>query len=232
MKRSRLVNTNQLQIDFLSSYRQMLISLGQPAQLPLNEGLFVRLTDHWDRQGQLPPDVLFQKSPVEAVVFRLRKAEANPGRLQFPTQIVAGEVRGIPGLTGFAATFREQGWLVLPAELSPTYKNLFLNILTAAIGLADRYPNRAELLAEAERTALAALLPEAEIRKFFGIKLSRFPDSFRAEVSTYFNLPFESILKRANQIGAVSDTILDDATSVKPPLRATSLRKSASSQAA
>ncbi len=230
MKRGRY-NPNQLQIDFLASYRQMLISLGKPDQLALNEGLFVRLTDHWDNHGQLPTDLLFQKSPVEAVVFRLKKAEPDAGRLQFPTQLVAGEIRGVPGLTGFAATFREQGWLVLPAELPSPYKNLFLNILTAAIGLSAHYPMRSELLAEAERTALAALLPEAEIRKFFGIKLSRFPDSFRNEVSTYFNLPFESVLKRANQLGAVSDEVFEDATAVKP-VRATSLRKSASSQAA
>jgi hypothetical protein len=207
MKRGRH-NPSQLQIDFLASYRAVLVSLGKPENLPLNESLFVRLTDQWETTRQLPKDLLFQKSPVDAVVFRLRKTDE---RLQFPTEMVAGEIRGIPGLTGFAATFRAQGWIILPAELTGPYKNLFLNILTAAIGLENHYDSRPELLTEAERVALAALLPDSEIRKFFGIKLSRFPDSFRAEVTNYFNLPFDYVLKRANHLGAVSEAVLDDA---------------------
>ncbi len=231
MKRTRF-NPNQLPIDFQASVRQMLISLGKPEQLALNEGLFVRMTDQWDRTGALPTELLFQKSPVEAVVFRLRKADAEAGRLQFPASIMAGEIRGVAGLSGFAAIYREQGWLVLPADLSIPYKNLFINVLTAAIGLSKLVVPQSELLAEAERIALAALLPEADIKKFFGLKLSRFSDTFRQEVSAYFNLPFEYILKRANQIGAVSDAVLDDTTSAKPVRTTSALQKSFSVQAA
>ncbi len=233
MKRGRAI-PNQLQIDFLATFRRMLVSLGSAENLPFNESMFVKLTDQWEETRVIPADLLFQKSPIEAVVFRLQKEDRESGlnRLNFPAELVAGELRGTPGLTGFSAMFREQGWVILPAELPGMYKNLFLNILAASIGLESRYTSRTELLVEAERVALAALLPELEVRKFFGIKLSRFPDSFRTEVSNYYNLPFEYVLKRANHLGLVSETVLDEARTDNKPIRSTTLRKPISSRAA
>ena len=233
MKKGRS-NPNQLQIDFLAAYRQMLISLGSSENLPVNESLFMRMTDQWENTRAIPADLLFTKSPVEAVVFRLQKTDLDQAdgttRLRFPDELIAGEIRGEKGLTGFSAKFREQGWIILPAELSAMYKNLFLNILAASIGLEYLYPSRKELLVEAERVALAAMLPEAEVRKFFGLKLSRFPDSFRSEVANYFNLPFDYVLKRANHLGMVSEQVIEEANS--QPLRSTILRRPASSRAA
>ncbi len=197
----------------------MLVSLGDSQSSPVNETIFVKLSDQWENNRQLPADLLFQKSPVEAVVYRLSKSD---DRLQFPEEVIAGDLRGIPGLTGFAAKFREQGWVILPNELSGAYKQLYLHILTAAIGLEHLFANRNELLAEAERVALAALLPETEIRSFFGVRLSRFPDSFRMDVSNYFNLPFEFVLKRAHQLEIISDTVLESAKNdaLRPARRA------------
>ena len=181
------------------------------------------MSDQWENNRQLPADLLFQKSPAEAVVYRLSKSD---DRLQFPEELIAGDLRGVPGLTGFAAKFREQGWVILPNELSGAYKQLYLHILTAAIGLEHLYTNRNELLAEAERVALAALLPETEIRSFFGVRLSRFPDSFRMDVSNYFNLPFELVLKRAHQLEIISDTVLESATNdALRPTRRTPVKK-------
>ncbi|CCG98586.1 hypothetical protein FAES_0575 [Fibrella aestuarina BUZ 2] len=219
---------SQLQIDFLAAFRQMLVSLGTPENLPQNEALFVRMTDQWESTRVIPADLLFQKSPVEAVVYRLKKQD---DRLVFPADMIAGELRGTPGLTGFSAKFREQGWIILPAELSGMYKNLFLTILTASVGLEHLYANRRELLAEAERVGLASLLPEAEMKKFFGIKLSRFPDSFRSEVANYFNLPFDYVLKRAQHMGAVSDEAVEEANNPRA-IRPGTLRKAVSSRAA
>lgn len=207
MRRTKF-NPNQFQIDFLAAFRRMLVSLGDSQNTLVHETIFVKLSDQWENNRQLPADLLFQKSPVEAVVYRLSKTDE---RLQFPEEIVAGDLRGIPGLSGFAAKFREQGWVILPHELSGAYKQLHLHILTAAIGLDHLYSNRADLLEEAEKVALAALLPETEIRSFFGVRLSRFPESFRMDVSNYFNLPFESVLKRAHQLEIISDTVLEDA---------------------
>ena len=223
----------QLQIDFLANFRQMLVSLGNADNLSRNEALFVRMTEQWESRQVLPADLLFQKSPVEAVVYRLQKEEqaAGDNRLRFPTDLIAGELRGTPDLTGFSAQFREQGWIILPAELSGMYKNLFLNILAASVGLAHLYLNRRELLAEAERVALASLLPEVEIKKFFGIKLSRFPDSFRGEVANYFNLPFEYVLKRAQHMGAVTAEAVEEAANPRSTRPAT-LRKLVSSRVA
>ncbi len=229
MKKGRQ-NPNQLQIDFLAAFRQMLVSLGSAENLPVNESLFMRMTDQWENTRAIPADLLFQKSPVEAVVFRLQKTDDGAEKLQFPAELIAGEIRGEKGLTGFSAKFREQGWIILPAELSAMYKNLFLNILAASIGLEHLYSSRKELLAEAERVALAAMLPEAEVRKFFGLRLSRFPDSFRSEVSNYFNLPFDYVLKRANHLGMVSEQVIDEANS--QPLRSPILRRAQSSRAA
>ena len=219
-----------MQIDFLAVFRRMLISLGGPEKLPVNESLFVRMTDQWENTQVMPPDLLFQKSPVEAVVFRLQKTD--PDRLQFPAELIAGEIRGEQGLTGFSAKFREQGWVILPAELSAMYKSLFLNILTASVGLEHLYPSRPALLAEAERIALAAMLPEDEIRKFFGLRLSRFPDSFRSEVVNYYNLPFDYVLKRANHAGLVSEQVIEESRNNTQPLRSTILRRPQSSRAA
>lgn len=209
---------NQLAIDFLAAYRRMLISLGTPDKLVYNESMFARLTDQWDQSHVLPVDVLFQKLPVEAVVYRMQKTD---DRLQFPDTMMAGELRGVDGLTGFSGLFRDQGWIMLPAELTGMYKNLFLAILTASIGLEKLYASRQELLAEAERVALATLLPEADIRNFFGLRLTKFPDSFRSEVSGYFNLPFDFILKRAYHLGAVSAEVFDEAGNTRK-LRTTS----------
>lgn len=228
MKRGRH-NPNQLQIDFLANFRQMLISLGGPEKLPANESLFMRMTDQWENTQVMPADLLFQKSPVEAVVFRLQKTD--PERLRFPAELIAGEIRGEQGLTGFSAKFREQGWVILPAELSAMYKNLFLNVLAASVGLEHLYPSRPALLAEAERVALSALLPDEEIRKFFGLRLSRFPDSFRSEVVNYYNLPFDYVLKRANHAGLVSEQVIEESRSSQP-LRSTILRRPQSSRAA
>jgi len=229
MKRGRH-NPNQLQIDFLATFRQMLISLGGPEKLPVNESLFMRMTDQWENTRVMPADLLFHKSPVEAVVFRLQKTD--PDRLQFPAELIAGEIRGEQGLTGFSAKFREQGWVILPAELSAMYKSLFLNILTASVGLEHLYPSRSALLTEAERIALAAMLPEEEMRKFFGLRLSRFPDSFRSEVVNYYNLPFDYVLKRANHVGLVSEEVIEESRSSTQPLRSTILRRPQSSRAA
>jgi len=215
MKRVRS-NPGQLQIDFLANFRQILVSLGGPENLPVNESLFLRMTDQWEATHVLPADLLFTKSPVEAIVFRMKKLDAGTDRLQFPAELIGGEIRGEKGLTGFAATFREQGWVILPAELSAMYRNLFLNILTAAVGLAHLDLSKAELLAEAERTALSAMLPEEEVRKFFGLRLSRFPESFRSEVANYFNLPFEYVLKRANHLGMVSEQVIDEVRHTPP----------------
>jgi hypothetical protein len=112
------------------------------------------------------------------------------------------------------------------------YKNLFLNILTASVGLEHLYPSRPVLLAEAERMALAAMLPEEEVRKFFGLRLSRFPDSFRSEVVNYYNLPFDYVLKRANHVGLVSDQVIEESRNNTQPLRSTILRRPQSSRAA
>ncbi|MGM9506491.1 hypothetical protein ACS5NO_02160 [Larkinella sp. GY13] len=222
MRRTKF-NPNQFQIDFLAAFRRMLVSLGDSQSSPVNETIFVKLSDQWENNRQLPADLLFQKSPVEALVYRLSKSD---DRLQFPEEVIAGDLRGIPGLTGFAAKFREQGWVILPNELSGAYKQLYLHILTAAIGLEHLYTNRNELLAEAERVALAALLPETEIRSFFGVRLSRFPDSFRMDVSNYFNLPFELVLKRAHQLEIISDTVLESAKSdALRPTRRTPVKK-------
>lgn len=232
MKKGRS-NPNQLQIDFLAAFRQMLVSLGSPENLPVNENLFMRMTDQWESTRSMPSSILFQKSPVEAVVFRLQKLDQESGqnRLRFPNEFIAGEIRGEQGLTGFSASFREQGWVILPAELSAMYKNLFLNILAASVGLQYAYPLRKELLAEAERVALEAMLPEAEIRKFFGLRLSRFPDSFRAEVVNYYNMPFDYVLKRANHLGMVSEQVIEESRQVQP-LHSTSARRSSGSRAA
>ena len=208
----------------------MLVSLGGPEKLPVNESLFMRMTDQWESTQVMPADLLFQKSPVEAVVFRLEKMDAD--RLRFPAELIAGEIRGEQGLTGFSAKFRGQGWVILPAELSAMYKTLFLNILTASIGLEHLYPSRPALLAEAERVALAAMLPEDEIRKFFGLRLSRFPDSFRSEVVNYYNLPFDYVLKRANHAGLVSEQVIEESRNSTQPLRSTILRRPQSSRAA
>ncbi len=212
----------------------MLVSLGSAENLPVNESLFMRMTDQWESTRVIPADLLFQKSPIEAVVFRLQKADRDSGeeRLQFPAELIAGELRGEQGLTGFSAKFREQGWVILPAELSAMYKNLFLNILAASIGLEHLYPSRRELLVEAERVALAAMLPENEVRKFFGLRLSRFPDSFRSEVANYFNLPFDYVLKRANHLGLVSEQVIEESRSNTQPLRPATLRRPQSSRAA
>ena len=230
----RRSNPNQIQIDFLASFRRMLISLGSPENLPVNESLFLRMTDQWENTRVLPADLLFHKSPVEAVVFRMQKVDRESGQnqLRFPSELVAGEIRGEQGLTGFSAMFREQGWIIIPAELSAMYKNLFLNILTASIGLEHRYPSRIELLAEAERTALAAMLPEEEVRKFFGLRLSKFPDSFRSEVSNYFNLPFDYVLKRANHLGFVSEQVIEESRTNTQSIRTAPLRRASSSRAA
>lgn len=208
----------------------MLVSLGGPEKLPANESLFMRMTDQWENTQVMPADLLFHKSPVEAIVFRLQKTD--PDRLRFPAELIAGEIRGEQGLTGFSAQFREQGWVILPAELSAMYRNLFLNILTASVGLEHLYPSRPVLLAEAERVALAAMLPEEEIRKFFGLRLSRFPDSFRSEVVNYYNLPFDYVLKRANHAGLVSEQVIEESRSNTQPLRSTLLRRPQSSRAA
>lgn len=229
MKRGRH-NPNQLQIDFLAAFRRMLVSLGGPEKLPVNESLFMRMTDQWENTQVMPADLLFQKSPVEAVVFRLQKTD--PDQLRFPQEMIAGEIRGEQGLTGFSAKFREQGWVIVPAELSAMYKNLFLNILTASVGLEHLYPLRAALLVEAERLALAAMLPEEEIRKFFGLRLSRFPDSFRSEVVNYYNMPFDYVLKRANHVGLVSEQVIEESRSTSQPSRSTLLRRPSSSRAA
>lgn len=233
MKRGRSI-PNQMQIDFLAAFRRMLVSLGTAENLLVNESMFMKLTDHWEATQVMPADLLFQKSPIEAVVFRLQKDDQESGanRLKFPATLMAGELRGTPGLTGFSALFREQGWVVLPAELPGMYKNLFLNILAASIGLEAEPLSRTELLAEAERVALASLLPEAEVRKFFGIKLSRFPDSFRLEVANYYNLPFEYVLKRAYHLGLISGVALEEASTEHKPARPNPLRKPVSSRAA
>ena len=207
MRRTKF-NPNQFQIDFLAAFRRMLVSFGDSQNTLVNETIFVKLSDQWENNRQLPADLLFQKSPVEAVVYRLSKTDE---RLQFPEEIIAGDLRGVPGLSGFAAKFREQGWVILPHELAGAHKQLYLHILTAGIGLDHLYTNRTELLAEAEKVALAALLPETEIRSFFGVRLSRFPESFRMDVSNYFNLPFESVLKRAHQLEIISDAVLEGA---------------------
>jgi hypothetical protein len=233
MKKGRS-NPNQLQIDFLAAFRQMLISLGNAENLPVNESLFMQMTDQWENTRAMPADLLFTKSPIEAIVFRLQKIDADTeaNQLRFPNELIAGEIRGEKGLTGFSAKFREQGWIILPAELSAMYKNLFLNILAASIGLEHLYPVRKDLLAEAERLALAAMLPESEVRKFFGLRLSRFPDSFRSEVANYFNLPFDYVLKRANHLGMVSEQVIEEALSATQPLRSAVLRRPQSSRAA
>ena len=228
MKKGRS-NANQLQIDFLAAFRQILISLGSADNLPVNESLFMRMTDQWENTRAMPANLLFHKSPVEAVVFRLQKTDE---RLRFPDEFIAGEIRGEQGLTGFSAKFREQSWVILPAELSAMYKNLFLNILAASVGLEHLFPVRKELLAEAERVALAAMLPESEVRKFFGLRLTRFPDSFRSEVANYFNLPFDYVLKRANHLGMVSEQVIEEARTSSQPLRSTILRRPQSSRAA
>ncbi len=222
-------NPSQLSIDFLASFRQMLVSLGSPEKLLFNESVFTKLTDQWEAKQTIPADLLFHKSPVDAVAYQLKKSD---DRLVFPAELIGGEIRGVKDLTGFAALFREQGWVILPTELSGMDKNLNLTILTAAIGLAKLYPAKKELFDEAERVALAALLPESEIRNFFGLRLSKFPDGFRSEVSNYFNLPFEYILKRAQQLGVVSDSVADDARQVRQPLRPAQTRRAGTNQAA
>lgn len=193
----------KLQTDYLADFRRIIISMGGVEDLPVNENLFFRLTDQWELDHSIPDDLIFHRIPTDDIISRLKKSSLHETKHKFhlPNGIICGEVQGEQGFTGFSAIFRDQGWLVLPSELSERYKYLYTNILVASIGLEYAYPKRQELLVETERLALASMLPQDEMVKLFGLRLSTFPESYREEVANHFNVPFDYVLKRANHLG-------------------------------
>ena len=203
---------NQLFLDF--SYRQdkLILVPGQNKNIIESKDVFHRLTT--GKMALHDQEI----NSAESVIDRLNTNLAYPEIIK-----VAHLSNRSAYFKGFAAIFDGCGWIFLNSKADIAAKNYYSLLLTAALGIKSQYPDSDKLAVRAEDLTFVKLLPKADVRSFFSERITSISPEFAADISNYFNGPFDIVLKRALLLQAISQDqydiflrVSDDISLVKP----------------
>jgi len=106
---------------------------------------------------------------------------------------------------GFAAIFEGCGWVFINANGDADTKNYYSYLLTACMGMKSLYPDNEKLARRSEELVFINLLPEDEVKSFFSDRINNISPVIAADISQYFHVPFDIVLKRALLLNIISD---------------------------
>lgn len=138
-------------------------------------------------------------------------------KLPFPEVIKVAQLHhAVPDFTGFSALFRQKGWIFITAQADANERCYHTYLLTASLGLYPSYPNATTLAQRAEQLVFDSLLPETEVSSFFREGITKIPGYLAADIADFFKVPFPVVLKRALQLGVISDEQYRNYMNVQP----------------
>lgn len=185
---------NQLFLDF--SYRQdRLVLIPEPKKnIEESKEIFNQLT-----KGNLN---LHEQDVISADLF-INQLNTN---LAYPETINIAQLHNTTAnFKGFATIFEGCGWVFINANGDVDTKNYYSYLLTACMGMKSLYPDKEKLVRRSEELVFINLLPEDEVRSFFSDRINNISPVIAADISHYFHVPFDIVLKRALLLNIISD---------------------------
>lgn len=189
---------NQLPLDFSARGDRIILTLGQIESQQAAEHIFQELLDgKWVIE---PAGEVADVSSAQDIITHLNV------KLPFPEIVKVAQLHNTGyAFTGFAALFRQKGWVFVNAHADANERCYHTYLLTSALGLYPSYPSPASLAHRAEQLVFETMLAESEVSSFFHEGITKIPGYLAADIADFFKVPFPIVLKRALQLAIISD---------------------------
>jgi hypothetical protein len=189
---------NQLRLDYSVRGNRIVLPLGQIESQRASDVLFERLLNgEWviEPAGDIA-DISYAQDIVQQIGHRLPYPEGiKIAQLHFADDI----------FKGFSAIYNQRGWVFVNAKSDSNERNYQMHLLTVSLGLSSAYPARTSLASRSEKLVFDALLPYEDVESFFRNNISTIPGFLAYDISNFFKVPFQVVLKRALQLQIIND---------------------------
>lgn len=203
---------NQLALDFSVRGDRIIFCLGNPSNQEASERIFNNLLDG---KWSLEPAGDYAEVTLANDIIRQLGC-----KLPFPetVKIVRLNIQSSE-INGFAAIYKQKGWIFITQEIDAALRNYNIHLLVAVLGLHPIYPNRSSLVTRSETLVADSLLPIKEVSTFFHSEVTKISPSLAADISDYFKVPFSIVIKRAFDFGILSTVQFENFSEVVPESR-------------
>lgn len=186
-------SNNQLSLTFTFHNDHLVYAPPYLTNLQESEILFAKLVDgSWSVDITTEENPLFSADPILAHLT---------AKLAYPEIVKIAHVHhSSPHFVGFSAIYKQVGLIFLNAASDLNTKNYYSYLLTSTLGLTSMYKDKVLLGERAEKLVFEKLLPSDDVKSFFYERITSIPPIVAANISEYFKVPFEYVLKRALQL--------------------------------
>ncbi|MFB9295191.1 hypothetical protein [Persicitalea jodogahamensis] len=206
---AKRIPKNQLPLDYSAHCDRIVLTLGQVESQEAAESLFNDLVaGNWLIE---PAGEVADVSSAQDIIHTIGL------KLPYPETVKVAQLHGMGDVfTGFSAVFRQKGWVFINAAADANERCYHTYLLTLSLGLSRTYPNQTSLAQRAEQLVFETLLSPKEVGSFFHDGVSRIPPYLAADIADFFKVPFPMVLKRALQLGIVTDEQYRNFMTVQP----------------
>lgn len=200
---------NQLPLDFTARGDRIVFCGGNANHQLVSEKIFEGLlAGEW---GLEPSGDWCELVSAEEIIRHIGH------RLPYPEVVkIARMQRDEADFIGFAAVYKQRGWVFVSDWIDANERNYTQYFLTVILGLYLTYPNRESLEARALSIIAELLLPAKEVSTFFHAEVSKISPILAADIADYFKAPFGVVLRRAFDLGIVSEAQFESFNEVIP----------------
>ncbi len=200
---------NQLPLDFSVRGDRIILSLGQVDSQGEAEQLFQDLLD-----GKWMIEPASEVPDVSSAQDIIRDINV---KLPYPEVVKIAQLHGLGDtFTGFAAIYRQKGWVFVNALSDANERHYHTYLLATALGLHPSYPSTISLARRAEQLVFQTLLSYQEVSSFFHEGISKIPGFLASDIADFFKVPYPMVLKRALQLEIISDKQFRNFMTVQP----------------
>lgn len=205
----RKAQKNQLPLDFSVRGDRIILPLGQVESQQAAGQLFQDLLD-----GKWMIEPAGEVADVSSAQDIIRDLNA---KLPYPEVVKIAQLHGVgDAFTGFAAIYRQKGWVFVNALSDTNERHYHTYLLTSALGLHSSYPSSVSLAHRAEQLVFQTLLSQKEVSSFFHEGISKIPGFLASDMADFFKVPYPIVLKRALQLEIISDEQFRNFMTVQP----------------
>lgn len=205
----RKAQKNQLPLDFSVRGDRILLPLGQVESQQAAGQLFQDLLD-----GKWMIEPAGEVADISSAQNIIRHLNA---KLPYPEVVKIAQLHGVGDVfTGFAAIYRQKGWVFVNALSDTNERHYHTYLLTSALGLYSSYPSSVSLAHRAEQLVFQTLLSHKEVSSFFHEGISKIPGFLASDMADFFKVPYPIVLKRALQLEIISDEQFRNFMTVQP----------------
>lgn len=206
---ARKLPKNQLPLDFSVRGDRTILTLGQVESQQAADHIFQDLlAGKWMIE---PAGEVADVSSAQDIIRHLNL------RLPYPEVVKVAQLHGVgDAFTGFAAFYRQKGWVFVNALSDANERCYHTYLLTIALGLYPSYPSPVALAERAEQLVFETLLPPKDVNSFFHGGITKIPAFRAADIADFFKVPFAMVLKRALQLEIITDEQYRNFMTVKP----------------